>query len=320
MAARSHGGPPAAGRAVSVIVAANHHQKASDKDHSTARLSTPADDADAIAAAVALATTTDGCVLVLGDDSSTTRESFRARQQGDRADLGLLGGQRALFDALRQSGVPLVVVLARMGVIADEHLFAHAGTLLDAGVPGQAGGLAVARVLCGLAEPGGRLPVSVPRSAGHLPCFLGAPPAARRGYGFCPTGPLLPFGFGLSYTRLEVVAARLLTPRLRLGAAAEVEIEIVNRGARPGSEVVQIYHRDLVASRTRPARELAAFVKVRLEPGATRRCRITVSAGRLGWQDDARCLVQEPGAHRLWVATGADPLGGVELTLEVIGG
>lgn len=288
------------------------------KDHSTARLSTSADDAAAIEAAVALAAGSDLTVLVLGDNLATTRESFRATPQGDRADLGLLGGQRALFDRIRTLGRPYVVVLAHSGLIADAHLVEHAGAVLDAGVPGQAGGLAVARVLCGLAEPGGRLPATIPRSAGHLPCHAAHPAAARRGYGFEPRTPLLPFGFGLSYTSWRLDPASLAAPSIRIGEAAVVRVRLVNSGDRAGSEVVQVWHRDLVATRTRPLRELAAFAKIELPPGAAREFELTVPAAMLGWEDDRLGAVQEPGRHRLWVTTGADPLGGQILDLEVL--
>lgn len=287
------------------------------KDHSTARLSTPEDDARAIAEAARLAAGCEVVVLVLGDNLATTRESFRATPQGDRADLGLPGGQRALFDRLRALGVPLVVVLARSGVIADAHLVAHAPTLVDAGVPGQAGGLAVARVLCGLAEPGGRLPVTVPRSAGHLPCHGGFAGAARRGYGFEPASPLFPFGFGLSYTTWRLEAPELASSSLRCGGSARVRVRIANTGPRAGSETVQVYHRDRVASRTRPRRELVAFAKVRLAPGEAATVELEVPAERLGWLDHEHGPVQEPGVHTLWVTTGADPLGGTELVLTV---
>ena len=288
-----------------------------DKDHRTARLSTPADDAATIAAAVALTRGCDLTVLVVGDDFMTSGESFRAAPKGDRADLALPGSQGALLAALRAAGVPLVVVLAHMGVIADPALAATDLTVLDMGCPGQAAGLATARILVGLAEPGGRLPVTVPRSAGHLPATGDHAQAARRGYGLDPNRPLFPFGFGLSYTTWEVRDVRLDRERIALGEPAMVRATVVNTGAQAGSEVVQVYHRDRVAARTRAVRELAGFTKVRLPPGGAVEIAIPVTLDRLGYLDEDALPRQEPGLHDLWVATGADPRGGIPLTLAV---
>ncbi len=291
------------------------NQRDPDKDHTTARLSTAADDQAAIAAATALVRGCEVCVLVLGDDLVTTHESFRASPKGDRADLGLWGGQRALLAAIRATGVPLVVVLAHVGPIAEPDLMDGSVAILDVGCPGQAAGLATARVLLGLAEPGGRLPITIPRSAGHLPCFGSHAAAARRGYGFENHRALYPFGFGLGYTTIAVRSARLRQSAIPLGQEVGIEVVLANQGTRPGSEVVQVYHRDLVAARTRPVRELAAFLKVVLAPGEQRTVHLSVPVDRLGYLDQDAAFVQEPGAHRFWVTTGADPLGGIGLDL-----
>jgi beta-glucosidase len=293
------------------------NQRDPGKDHRVARLSTPADDVALREEAVELAQDCDAVVLCVGDDFSTTKESFRAKPHGDRADLGLLGSQRALFDALRGSGIPLVVVLLRHGVIADEHLFSAAGTLLDAGCGGQSGPTALARVLFGDCEPGGRLPISLPWSAAYLPVFSGATPAARRGYGFCTDPVAFPLGFGLSYTDWDMEQCELSESSVRVGEAAVISVSIRNSGQRPGSEVVQVYHQDLHCPRTRPARELVAFSKVSLEPGEERTLRMEVTPEQLGWFDHRGHFRQDIGHHRLWVCTGADPRGGTVLELLV---
>jgi beta-glucosidase len=281
------------------------------KDHSTVQRSTAADDAAAIAAAVELSRRADLTVLIVGDDFTTTGESFRAAPKGDRADLGLWGGQKALLEALRhearQSGRPLVVVLARMGAISEPELMDGRLPLLDAGTLGQAAGAAVAAVLFGANDPRGRLSHSVPRSAGHLPCHGSAPAAARRGYGLDPNRPLYPLGYGLAYTTFALSDATLLRPRVRLGEPLAVHVTLTNTGPRAGSEVVYVHHRDVVCRDTRPARELVAFTKVRLTPGESRQLVLTVPAERLGWLDADACPQQEPGLHRLWLSTGAAP-------------
>jgi len=211
-----------------------------------------------------------------------------------------------------------VVVLNRMGVLAEPELMDGTVALLDAGCLGQEQGPAVARILFGRAEPGGRLAHTVPGSVGELPCHYSHPGAARRGYGFVANRPLFPFGFGLSYTRFALLSASLERDTLRPGETARVRVRLRNEGNRRGSEVVQVYHRDLVASRTRNTRELAAFAKLHLEPGAEEEVVLAIPPDVLGFYNEENHFVQEPGRHRLWITTGADPLGGRVLELNVI--
>jgi beta-glucosidase len=287
------------------------------KDHSIARLSTAADDAEAIDRAVAAAERSDLVLLFVGDSFQTTKESFRAKPHGDRADIGLLGGQRALLRALRAAGTPIVVILLHMGAVADFELFSGAETILDAGCGGQAAAQAVANVLLGRTEPGGRLAWTVPLSAEYVPVFSGAPAAARRGYGFCETSVAFPLGFGLSYTRWQLSDVQADRTEMALGEDVRFTCRIANIGDRAGSEVIQIYHRDCVASRTRPDRELAAFVKVSLAAGESQERELIVPAERLGWYNADCRWQQEPGIHEFWITTGADPLGGQKLSVTV---
>ena len=288
------------------------------KDHSVARLSTPADDAESIERAVAAARGSDVVVLCVGDSFATTKESFRARPHGDRADLGLLGSQRYLYGTLRETGVPMVVVLLRMGVIADAELFTTASTLLDAGCGGQAGPAALASVLVGETEPEGRLPVSVPWSAEYLPAFAGAPAAARRGYGFCADQVAFPLGYGLSYTSWSLAEPKLSADHICIGEPAVLTVAIRNTGRRKGSEVVQVYHHDCCCPLTRPARELVAFTRVTLDAGGEESLTLDVPAERMGWYDHEGRPRQEPGEHHFWISIGSDPRGGEMLALQVV--
>jgi beta-glucosidase len=174
------------------------NQRDPGKDHRIARLSTAADDIELRTQAVQAAQASDVVVLCVGDDFSTTKESFRARPHGDRADIGLLGSQRELYQELLATGKPLVVVLLRHGVVADQMLFTTANTLFDGGCGGQSAPTALARVLFGDCEPAGRLPITLPWAAEYLPVFSGAPSAARRGYSFCADPIAFPLGYGLS--------------------------------------------------------------------------------------------------------------------------
>jgi len=119
-------------------------------------------------------------------------------------------------------------------------------------------------------KPSGKLPITVPRSSGHLPAFYNYKPSARRGYLFDDVTPLYPFGFGLSYTQFQFDNLRLKKKRIKVGESATVLVDLTNVGKRDGAEVVQMYIRDMVSSVTRPIKELKGFCKVRLAPGETR--------------------------------------------------
>ncbi len=141
--------------------------------------------------------------------------------------------------------------------------------VLVAWYPGQEGCTALARVLFGDVSPGGKLPVTVPRSVGQLPMFFNHKPTARRGYRFHTTESLWPFGFGLSYTTFEVSEPTLDRATIGVGESATVSVKATNTVQREGDEVVQLYLRDEVSSVTRPVRELIPFERATLAPAAS---------------------------------------------------
>ena len=157
-----------------------------------------------IAQAVTTARQADVVVLVLGDNEQTSREAWSVQHLGDRTDLDLFGAQNALVDAVAATGKPMVVVLFNGRPNSMNTVQYRAAAILECWYLGQETGQAVASVLFGDFNPGGKLPISIPRSAGHLPCFYNHKPSARRGYLFDDITPLYPFGFGLSYTTFEV--------------------------------------------------------------------------------------------------------------------
>jgi len=254
--------------------------------------------------AAALARGADLVVLAVGDDERTSREAWATHHLGDRAEIGLPGQQQALFDALADTGKPVVVVLINGRPVSSPAIDQRAAAIVEAWFPGEQGGRAIANMLCGDVNPGGKLPLSVARHAGALPCFYNHKPSARRGYLFDEVAPLYAFGFGLSYTTFEVGAPRLAVASIAAGESLQVEVEVANTGERAGDEVVQVYLRDRVASVTRPVKQLAAFERVTLAAGERRTLRFTLPPRAFVLWNAQMQRVVEPGEFE--VLAGAD--------------
>ena len=265
----------------------------------------PEADRRQIAEAVAVAEGADVVVLALGGNEQTSREAWGRTHMGDRTGLELLGRQRELAEAVLATGTPVVVLLFNGRPLAIPELAEAAPAICECFYLGQEAGHAVADVLFGAASPGGKLPISVPRSAGHLPAYYNHKPSARRGYLFDDAAPLFPFGFGLSYTTFKVSDVRVEAPEIAAGEATRVLATVTNTGGRAGSEVVQLYVRDLVSSVTRPVKELKGFARVDLEPGETRTVEFAVGPDALAfWRLDKTYGV-EPGDFALMVGTSS---------------
>ena len=149
------------------------------------------------------------------------------------------------------------------------------------------------------------MPITIPRSVGHLPAFYNYKPSARRGYLFDDVTPLYPFGYGLSYTTFEISNVRLEKSRIKKDGRTAVLCEVANTGPRRGSEVVQMYIRDLVSSVTRPLKELKGFRKVSLQPGEKVTVRLPITPDLLSfWNLDMQYVV-EPGDFEIQVGTSS---------------
>jgi beta-glucosidase len=180
---------------------------------------------------------------------------------------------------------------------------------------GQETGTAIADVLFGDVNPGGKLPVSVARDVGQLPIFYDRKPSARRGYLFGTTAPLWPFGFGLSYTTFTYGTPHLADARIGPAGHTTVSVDVTNSGARAGVEVVQLYVRDQVSRLTRPVEELRGFRRISLGPGETRTVAFDVDSRTLGYYGPEMKWVVEPGAFDLMV--GGSSTGLKTVTLHV---
>ncbi|HET9445148.1 MAG TPA: glycoside hydrolase family 3 N-terminal domain-containing protein, partial [Steroidobacteraceae bacterium] len=232
-------------------------------------LSDPQRNRERIREAVQVAQGADAIVLAIGGSSATSREAWAKNHLGDRADIGLIGEQDELAEAMFALRKPVAVVLINGQPLSIPEVATAANALLEAWYPGQEGGTALADILFGDANPGGKLPVTIARSVGQLPMFYNQKPTAHRGYHFDSAEPLFPFGYGLSYTTFEVGAPRLSASRIAPDEAVKVSVDVRNTGAVAGDEVVQLYVRDVVSSITRPVKELKGFRRVTLQPGAT---------------------------------------------------
>ncbi|WP_334164945.1 glycoside hydrolase family 3 N-terminal domain-containing protein [Phenylobacterium sp.] len=259
------------------------------------KLVDPAVNARLIAEAVEVARRADVVLMVLGDNEQTSREAWADNHLGDRSELGLIGQQEDLARAIFALGKPTVVLLLNGRPLAVNLLAEKADALIEGWYLGQETGHAVADVLFGRANPGGKLPVTIARDAGQLPMFYNRKPTSRRGYLFGDTSPLYPFGFGLSYTTFEISAPRLSRASLGVADTLRVEVDVANTGAREGDEVVQLYLRDEAASVTRPLLELKRFRRVTLAPGARTTVAFDLTPDDLAiWNIDMKRVV-EPG-------------------------
>nr|WSS69008.1 glycoside hydrolase family 3 C-terminal domain-containing protein [Streptomyces sp. NBC_01175] len=288
-------------------------------------------DLSGLPGAVASAAGADVAVLVLG--GSSARESgarFDANGAAvvtsgnpvemtcgegvDLAGLTLPEGQSALLDAVAATGTPVVVVLVQGRPHALPDLTGRAAAVLSAWYPGPWGGRAVADVLFGAAEPQGRLPVSVPRSAAQLPVFYNGKDHGYRGYVDQPATPVHPFGHGLSYTTVEYGAPRLSLPSVavdRFGDGTQplsCTVRVTNTGGRPVRETVQLYVRRVLGGTSWPrVRELRGFVRVELAPGGSTEVTFPVDARTLASYTYAGEWAVEPGEFA--VETGPSSLG-----------
>lgn len=265
----------------------------------------PEEDRKAIAEAVAVARAADMIVLALGGNEQTSREGWSKVHLGDRANLDLVGMQNALAEAIVETGKPVVVLLFNGRPNSITFIGAHIPAILECWYLGQETGRAVAEVLFGDRNPGGKLPMSIPRSAGHIPCFYNYKPSARRGYLFDDVSPLYPFGYGLSYTSFTFGDARLEKSVIRAGETTTLFVDVRNTGERSGDEVVQMYVRDRVSSVTRPVKELKGFEKVHLEPAESKTVALEIGPDQLSFTDIHKEWVVEPGEFEIMVGNSS---------------
>jgi beta-glucosidase len=262
-----------------------------------------------IAAAVKLAARAEAVILALGERSTMSGES------ASRASLDLPGDQLALARAVIALGKPTAVVLFNGRPLTIEDLDREAPAILEAWFPGSEGGLAAARILFGLAEPQGRLPMTFPRSVGQIPIYHDERPTGRpagpqpkpytTGYQDVGPTPLYPFGHGLTYTTFFMGTPRLDRPAIAGGETATVSVDVMNTGARTGTAHVQLYIRHRLARVSRPVKELRGFARITLPPGGVGVVKMPIGEAELAfWQPEGR--MAPPSSGKIDVMAGPD--------------
>ena len=276
------------------------------------------DDHKSIAEAVEVTKGADVIILALGGNDQTSREAWSRKHMGDRTDLNPVGLQDELLDAMAATGKPVVVLLYNGRPLSINNVAEKAASVLECWYGGQEAGHAAAEVLFGDYNPGGKLPISIPRSVGQLPVYYNHKPSARRGYLFDEASPLYPFGYGLSFTKFTFGQVELADEIIPVDGATSVSVDVTNTGETAGSEVVQMYIRDKFSSVTRPVKELKGFQKIWLEPGETRTVMFQITPKSLAFYDVRMNYVVEPGEFEIMVGNSSrdEDLTKVILTVE----
>ena len=261
-----------------------------------------------LAKAVEVAKRADIVILVLGE------KSMMSGEWASQSSLELPGRQQELMEAVAATGKPVVLVLVNGRPLNITWAAEHIPAILEAWHPGMEGGNAIADLLFGDANPGGRLPLSWPRNVGQVPVYyahnLTHQPETARGftsrYWDQPSAPLYPFGYGLSYTRCAISNLRLKESAVKLDGTVDVSVDVENTGQRAGTEVVQVYIHQMAGSASRPVRELKGFEKVWLKPGEKKTVHISLGKSELSyWSSASRGWVEEAESFDLWVGTDA---------------
>jgi beta-glucosidase len=264
------------------------------------------DDADrsGFDTAVAEATAADVAVLVMGDQAGLFGRGT-VGEGCDRDDLDLPGVQHDLVEAVLATGTPTVLVLLTGRPYALDWAMARCAAVVQSFFPGEEGAGAVAGVLSGRVNPSGRLPVSLPRSAGAQPySYLHVALGEGDEVTNLDTTPPAAFGFGLSYTTFAY--GDLSAPeQAPTDGSLTVSVRVTNTGSVAGDDVVQLYGHDVVGSVTRPVAQLLGYRRVHLVPGQSATVRFTVPTVRLAFADRTYTRVVEPGDVELWVGTSA---------------
>jgi beta-glucosidase len=275
-----------------------------------ARLATTPTAANSIAEAVRAARDADVVIVAVGETADMSGEAAA------RTSLDLPGRQLELLQAIHQTGKPYAVVLMNGRPLSINWVAENSPAVLETWFAGTRGGEAIADALFGDYNPGGKLPVTFPRAAGQEPLYYnqtttGRPPTNEQytsKYLDVPVPPLYPFGHGLSYTTFRLSNLRASAPRITISGSVDVSVDVENTGRREGDEVVQLYIRDVAASRVRPVKELKGFRRVTLQPGERRTLTFQLGTAELGFYNQELRHVVEPGAFKVMAGrSSADP-------------
>ena len=269
----------------------------------TPRPPTAAEVTDWLAKAKAAAADSDLVVAVLGEASNMSSEA------ASRATLDLPGMQQQMLETVASTGKPVVLVLENGRPLDIRWADANVPAILEAWYPGTDGGDAVADVLFGDVNPGGKLPISWPRAAGQEPLYYNHNlthepedrPTFTSRYWDLSSKPLYPFGYGLSYSTFKFANLRLTKSSINAEQATEVQVDVTNTGAVAGDAVAQIYIHQQAGSASRPVRQLKGFRRIALQPGETQTLTFSLGKDELSfWSPQTKAWGVEPGAFDVW--------------------
>jgi beta-glucosidase len=266
-------------------------------------------DKSGFAEAVRAATGADAAIVVVGENGRADKGQATDGEGFDVASLDLSGVQEDLVKAVYETGKPTIVVLINGRPLSVRWIAEKIPGLVEAWLPGERGGIAVAEILFGDYNPSGRLSITVPRSVGQLPAYYNYKPSKEywigqgwgRRYVDMPASPLYDFGYGLSYTKFDYSNLRISPKTTGTQGEVKVMADLRNSGDRAGEEVAQLYIRDVVASVSRPVKELRGFEKVSLKPGETKTVEFLLTREDLTMLDRSLKPVVEPGTFRVMV-------------------
>jgi beta-glucosidase len=261
----------------------------------------------------------DFTIVAVGESADMSGEA------ASRSSLDLPGKQMDLVRAIHASGKPYAVVLMNGRPLTISDLVQTSPAILEAWFAGTQAGNAIADVLFGDVNPSGKLPATFPRAVGQVPIYYnhmntGRPPDPNNKYTSkyldIPWTPLLPFGYGLSYTKFKITNLRLGSAQIPPQGRVNVSVDVENVGSRAGVEVVQLYIRDVAASMTRPVKELKGFQRVTLQPGRKMRVEFMLGPEHLGFHNREMRFVVEPGEFRVMVGSNSEDV--IETVLQVV--
>lgn len=256
---------------------------------------------DDISSAVETAKACDVTVFVCGDDLSLNGETR------DRANLELSGRQNELFDALKQTGKPIVTVLINGKPLCIENVAKRSNAVIEMFNGGDLGGLATAELIAGKFCPGGKLPISFPRASGQVPCYYNHLSGWHGGkYVDAEAGPLYSFGYGLSYTSFEYSAMTLSKGTATAKDTIDVSVTVTNTGSCDGAETVQLYYRDEISSVMQPVIQLCGFEKVEIKAGKSKKVTIPLKISDLAIVHPDLKTYVEPGKFTIYIGKSAE--------------
>jgi beta-glucosidase len=251
-------------------------------------------------------------ILVLGERAGLSLMDISGESR-DQADIGLTEPQEELFEAIYETGVPIVLVLINGRPLSIGSISEKAFAIIEAWYPGEEGGTAIADVLFGDYNPGGKFPITVPRAVGQIPIYYNQKPTGRyshwwKDYVFEKAEPLYPFGYGLSYTEFNYSNLRIEPLEVLREEEIKISFKIKNVGKIPGDEVVQLYVCDEYASVTRPVKQLVGFKRISLKPNEEKTVTFVLPVDLLAFYDKNMKLVIEPGVFKIMIGSSSEDI------------